>query len=409
MELSLFNVDNGFIEAMTRGLRSGFLSPDDYRRVKGADTLEDVRTALEETDYGTFLQDEPSPIQVPTITKACLEKLTSEFQYIQAQSVEPLTTFLDFLAREKMIDNVCMIILGTMNQKKPLEMMEKCHPMGIFAGIRTIMTDTYGTEAGVNKKGVDDMYRIFLVDTPVGKYFEQYLESVQAASGDGDGAVTGADSGLGDATPGVGAEQLLSKQDLEVMKQHLKRAWLEDFFEFCQGLGGTTAEVMGHVLKMEADFRTIMVTLNSLHTPLSADSEAIKERNALYPSLGYLYPDGIKNLKELTSNLDAGVAQALHDFRTYANLFDKVKDFYDSEARDTQGTRGKSIEDLVYGENVHLYEMAFEQQYHFGIFYAWVRLREQEVRNIHWICNMIQLNSKDHIDSTIVPIFEARN
>lgn len=26
--------------------------------------LSDLRTALEDTDYGTFLQDEPSPLQV---------------------------------------------------------------------------------------------------------------------------------------------------------------------------------------------------------------------------------------------------------------------------------------------------------------------------------------------------------
>eukprot|EP00435_Cladocopium_sp_Y103_P010247 s4327_g2.t1 len=57
MELSMFNVSHGFTEAVARGLRSGFLGVEDYRRLGTCDTLEDMRSALEETDYGTFLQD----------------------------------------------------------------------------------------------------------------------------------------------------------------------------------------------------------------------------------------------------------------------------------------------------------------------------------------------------------------
>jgi len=170
-ELSLFNVQNGFTEAMVRGLRSGFLTQEDYRRIGACDTLEDVRSALEETDYGTFLQDEPSPILVSTLAKKCYEKLADEFTYVKAQSTEPLTTFLDFMAREKMIDNVIMIIQCALNNKAPVDMIDKIHPMGTFESMRDIKKETFDVQGGF-----DEVFRIFLVDTPIGKYFEEYLK-----------------------------------------------------------------------------------------------------------------------------------------------------------------------------------------------------------------------------------------
>ena len=116
---------HGFTEAVARGLRSGFLGVEDYRRLGTCDSLEDMRSALEETDYGTFLQDEPSPLLVSTISRKCYEKLAEEFRYLKAQTVEPLTSFMDYIAREKMIDNVCMIIQGALNNKAPKELEEK--------------------------------------------------------------------------------------------------------------------------------------------------------------------------------------------------------------------------------------------------------------------------------------------
>merc|ERR1712060_853457 len=88
---------------------------------------------------------------------------------------------------------------------------------------------------------------------------------------------------------------ILNKQDLEIMKATLKKAWLEDFHAFVSKQGGTTAEVMGHLLKKEADFRVLLVTLNALKTGLGADNQQ-KVRQALYPSFGYLYPEVHKAL-----------------------------------------------------------------------------------------------------------------
>jgi V-type H+-transporting ATPase subunit d len=42
----------------------------------------------------------------------------------------------------------------------------------------------------------------------------------------------------------------LNETDLELMKNVLKKAWIEDFYKFCVSQGGGTAEMMGHVLKV---------------------------------------------------------------------------------------------------------------------------------------------------------------
>merc|ERR1719296_552512 len=290
-----------------------------------------------------------------------------------------------------MIDNIVMIIQGALNQKAPKDLAEKVHPLGVFEGMKEIMSDGFEVQDNFMS-----LYRIFLVDTPIGAYFEEYLKEA------------GLDKEKDEAPrPGVEASDvgnILTSADLEIMKAMLKKAWLEDFYQFVQTHGGTTAEVLGHMLMMEADFRILLVTLNALNTNLSVESQ-LQDRNALYPSFGYLYPEGVKELNKAWN--DTTVRAALEPFGKYLALFDQVKQFYDSESGGDR-TNFQSIEDLMYQENVHMYEMAFEQQYHFGVYYAWVKLREQEIRNIRWIANMVILNTKDHIDSTIVPIFQPR-
>jgi len=189
------------------------------------------------------------------------------------------------------------------------------------------------------------------------------------------------------------------------MKAHVKKLWLEDFYSYVQQQGGTTREVMAHILKVEADFRVLLVTFNSLNTELSGDSKR-QERNALFPTFGYLYPDGFKELRNAWN--DQTVRTALDPFPKYLKLYDDVKEFYNKEKTSQGLDNFFSLEDMIYKENALEYEMAFEQQFHFGVIYAWVKLREQEIRNIRWISNMIVLQKRDQIENTIVSIFEPR-
>lgn len=85
------------MEALARGSKLALLTPDDYRKLGLAETLEDVRSVLEDTDYGLFLQDEPTPIAVTTIGTKCHEKMANEFRYLQGQANYPLNKFFGFI------------------------------------------------------------------------------------------------------------------------------------------------------------------------------------------------------------------------------------------------------------------------------------------------------------------------
>ena len=75
--ITTFNIQNGFVEALVRGYRSGFLLDGDYHRIVQCETLEgeecasafvqsphpcwiDIKLNLQETDYGQFLGNEVS-------------------------------------------------------------------------------------------------------------------------------------------------------------------------------------------------------------------------------------------------------------------------------------------------------------------------------------------------------------
>ena len=382
--MDTFNAHHGFAEALVRGYRSGFLNAEDYKKLGTCESLEDVRSALEDTDYGSFLQDEPAPLLVPRIVQKCKEKLADEFFFLKCQAVGDLEKFLEFVKMDRMIDNVMMIIQGTLNNKSVKELLARVDPLGYFEELKTIPSIDIA-------HGLDDLYKTILIDTPIGKYFQDFLETVAAS-----------DAGARDTS---NVATILSEADLEIMKNILKKSWLEDFNNFSQSLGGTTAEVMGHMLSTEADYRVLMVTLNALNSPLGT-AQQLADRNALYPAFGYLYPEGTDRIRKAWN--EQTVRVALEPYQKYSQLYEQVKSFYDKDSKQSaEKGKYKSIEDLLYAENCMLFELAFENQFHFGIFYAWVKLREQEIRNIEWIANMVQMGRKDHVDD-IVPIFARR-
>jgi len=134
----MFNTKDGFLEATVRGCVGGFLRTEDYSNLQQCETLEDIKLYLTNTDYGSLLQNEASPTHPSLIVRCCLKKIVQDFSFFEAQAAEPLSTFLQYLKYGYMIDNIVLMVTGAMHEREVTELLDKCHPLGMFDSIASL-------------------------------------------------------------------------------------------------------------------------------------------------------------------------------------------------------------------------------------------------------------------------------
>nr|CAG8520331.1 7726_t:CDS:2 [Entrophospora candida] len=224
------------------------------------------------------------------------------------------------------------------------ELLERCHPLGIFDSMPALCVAT----------NTDELYNTVLIETPLAPYFENCISADD-----------------------------LDELNIEIIRNALYKAYLEDFYRYCkEELGGVTGQIMNR--------RAINITINSFGTELSKD-----DRVKLLPSFGKLYPAGHERLRK-ADDVEQ-VRSAVEAWTEYRSFFDMTLTSFGGEAT----SEAKTLDDQFFEYEVHLNKLTFQQQFHYAIFYAFLKLKEQEIRNIVWIAEYYNTNNNNNINFII--------
>ncbi|KAJ9193664.1 hypothetical protein DTO164E3_7756 [Paecilomyces variotii] len=363
MEGLFFNVNGGYIEGIVRGYRNALLTQQQYGNLTQCESIDDVKLQLAPS-YGDFLASLPPNPSTSALAGKLTDKLVAEFRYVQAQATGSFAKFLEYLTYGYMIDNIALLITGTLHERDTRELLERCHALGWFETMPVLSVAT----------NIEELYNSVLVETPLAPYFKGSL-----------------------------SHQDLDELNIEIVRNTLYKNYLEDFYNFINThpdfKGTPTQEVMAEALEFEADRRAINITLNSFGTELSK-----QDRKKLYPEFGKLWPEGTLMLSR-ADDIE-GVSLAVSGVADYKTFFDAVGLSQGGggglgNMAGGSSSDGKSLEDLFYQKEMEMSKVVFTRQFTPAVVYAWVKLREQEIRNITWISECIAQNQKDRIGNYI--------
>ena len=312
--------------------------------------------------YGDQLASLPPGPTTSALQERITERFIQSFLYLKANANGALRKFLEYITYGYMIDNIALLITGTLHERDIKELIERTHPLGKFEAMPVLSIAT----------NVEELYNSVLIETPLAPYFQGSL-----------------------------SHQDLDSLNIEIVKETLYKNYLEDFYQWINSnpetAGTATAKDMSAFLQFEADRRAINITLNSFDTELTKP-----QRSKLYANIGRLYPDGTTLLSR-ADDID-GVFLACQAVPAYQSALEAAGMSGGSLGLSNQaGGSGstRNLDELLYQREMEMSKLAMTDEFSFAIFYAWVKLQEQEIRNVVWIAECISQNQRERINNYI--------
>nr|XP_027202786.1 uncharacterized protein LOC113796680 [Dermatophagoides pteronyssinus] len=206
MDLLCYNRENGQLDAFLRGFYSKLLKKDTYKKFQECERLDDIIPCLDDTVYEKYFEDEQKFTDIKSFVIQFKRALAEDYKLFCRYASPLAHKFIDYLSYESIIDNIILLLQFSVEERSKPDVINMLDPLGWNNDLELLLH--FNGE-------LTELFRIVLFDTPVGPYFERYLELLR----DGNSELN----------------FTLDQIDFELMRVCLIRFWLEDYYNFVYG------------------------------------------------------------------------------------------------------------------------------------------------------------------------------
>ncbi|KAF7684564.1 V-type proton ATPase subunit d [Astathelohania contejeani] len=330
----------GFVIAEVHGKSESLLKESDYNGLQQASGLDEILVKLSNSPYSKFV-NEGMELSKKEFNTRLNQALVADYRQMRRNSDGDMKILMDYFVQFYQLQNFIYLLDCKVEDPSLSHAITRVEMLGWFQELDTLKFVT----------DMQDVYRFCVEGTFLKPYYDKLT-----------------------------FDNEISKNNWSLLQSQFTKLLMEDFAEKLKDCKGMS--FMNDILRREGDRRILEIVINSINS----NDITGKARRSLFPRINSFGLSVLDRLAECTSMDEMRAAISTH------NLYRKLIVADDSE-----------MLNVLFEMEMANYMYSFIFHNDISCVYSYLKVKEQEVKNILWIIECISQDRRDLSKNISIP------